>query len=162
MNPPVLFKKLRMDVLVRAFVIASCIMVFVASAVGQVGPRLIHPGEVSTGSGWAFIWLEAESQSIQYLRCDVYVAQNTPFKPQSLGSLGTLLIDPGNLVYMRLGLVLNPASNAPWVSLQNFYYPKLPYSFVGTKFKVQVLAHDTTRPGRYALSSTAQTVTMTP
>ena len=136
---------------------------FSGPAIGQTGPTLTHPAQMFW---WkppiSAILVEAETQSRQYLRADVYVALDCPFPPANLGPLGTLLINPGALVHRQLAVTLTagvPPSPA-WLTIGAVTYPRLSQLLVGTRFRVQVLAYDATVPNRVVLSRNYVTVTI--
>jgi len=129
-------------------------------ASAQIGPQMVHPTTVSWKQGVGLVWLLAEKPSIQYLRADLFVVRDLPFGPIQLGQFGTLRIDPGNLVHVRLGMRFTPFPNAPSQTFTSFTYPTTHPGLVGVRLRIQVLAHDATIPGRYALSQNAVVATI--
>jgi hypothetical protein len=126
----------------------------------QTGPKLEHPGLVSLRDPVGGIVVSAETTFKQYPVVDLYVSLDSPFPPTKLGSVGTLFINPGALVYWLSGLHLSFSPQQPWVTFTIFYYPPIPFELLGTKFRVQVVAYDATVPNRVVLSANYVTVTI--
>jgi len=122
----------------------------------QGAPKMTHWDIVRWPQPATIICLEDESHKTQSLKTDLYISLDTPFPPTKIGPIGTLLINPGALVYFRLGIVLFPDVNKPWLTCQAIQYPN-PLPYVGLKLRVQLVAYDAKNPGRVVLSKNAVT-----
>ena len=122
----------------------------------QGPPIMTHAKIVYWTLPVSMISLEDESRKTQYLRADLYISLDTPFPPTKIGPIGSLLINPGTLVYYRLGIILIPDSNQPWITGTIIKYPD-PSPYVGLNLRVQLVAYDAKNPGRVVLSKNAVT-----
>jgi hypothetical protein len=126
----------------------------------QTGPKLEHNWYVAWWQPIGFVIITAENTLKQYPIVDLYVTLDSPFPPTRLGSLGTLFINPGALVYWIPGLQLVVETTKKWVTGSAFFYTPLPPDLVGIRFRVQVVAYDATVPNRMVLSANDVTVTI--
>ena len=130
-------------------------------ASSQGAPKMTHSNIVRWPQPGSMIWLEDESHKTQYLKADLYISLDTPYPPTKIGPIGTLLINPGALVYFRLGIVLFPDANQPWLTGGIINYPD-PSPYVGLNLRVQLVAYDAKNPGRVVLSKNAVTFYLPP
>ena len=146
--------------LLVAFFVSLILTTSIRNCTAQTGPTLEHVLNVQWWQPIGMLVVTAETTSKQYPIVDLYVALDSFFPPTRIGSLGTLFINPGALVYGILGFQLYVNPYKKWETGRGFFYPPIPRALVGTKFRAQVVAYDATVPNRVVLSANYVTVTI--